>query len=62
MPKFYMVMSALLLVGYLFVEGRGMIFAGTDGPSGGYTVAADGRRTPRGLGFVIFGTGYRGGK
>lgn len=62
MPKLYWIFGSALLVAYLFVEARGMVFSGTDGPSGAYAVTSGGQRSPRGFGFFIFGTGYRGGK
>jgi hypothetical protein len=62
MSKFYWILGPLLIVLYTYVGYRGMVFAGTDGPSGAYVVTSGGKRSPRGVGFFIFGTGYRGGK
>lgn len=62
MSKLYWIIGPLLIALYTLVEFRGMVFAGTDGPSGGYVVTSSGQRSPRGVGFFFFGTGYRGGK
>ena len=54
-----MAIGALVLLGYLGVAGRGMIFSGTDGRPG-YSVRSGARRP--GGGFFWGVGGYRGGK
>ncbi len=58
MSKLYVLAGSALLIGYLAIESRGMIFAGTDSKPSLYT----GRGGGRGGGTVLWGTGYRGGK
>jgi len=62
LPKLYWVLGPVLIFVYALAEFRGVVFSGTDGPSGGYVVTSSGQRAPRGVGFFFFGTGYRGGK
>jgi hypothetical protein len=59
MAKLYLLAGGALLVGYLAIESRGVVFSGTDSkPS-----MVDGSRGGRGGGGTFFwGTGYRGGK
>jgi hypothetical protein len=52
-----LIAGAALLVGYLGIESRGMVFSGTDTKPSLYTGGGG-----SGGGGVFWGTGYRGGK
>ncbi|MEQ8275394.1 MAG: hypothetical protein RMA76_37570 [Deltaproteobacteria bacterium] len=61
--KFYLVVGATVLLGYLVVETGGYVFSGTDSRpslSSGRSSSSSGRRG--GGGVFFFGSGYRGGK
>jgi hypothetical protein len=59
--KLYLLAGGALLVGYLAIETRGMVFSGTDSKPSLYS--GGGGSGGRGGGGVIFwGSGYRGGK
>lgn len=54
------ILVAVVLVGYIGAEARGMVFSSTDGrPS---PTVQGGRSRGGGGGVFFWGTGYRGGK
>lgn len=63
--KIYMTIAGAILIGYLIVETRGMVFAGTDSRyvpparSYGSSSSSSGRRSSSGWGFS---GGFSGGK
>jgi hypothetical protein len=58
MSKLYLIAGGALLIGYLAMETRGLVFSGTDTKPSIYS-GGGGRG---GGGAVFWGTGYRGGK
>lgn len=62
LAKFYMFVSGVLLVTYIVIESRGMIFAGSDRRPSAYMVSSGGRSGGGGGGIFYWGSGYRGGK
>jgi hypothetical protein len=60
MSKLYLIAGGVLLIGYLGIETRGMVFSATDAKP---SIHRGGGGSGRGGGGVVFwGTGYRGGK
>ena len=62
LAKFYLLAGAGVLVGFLAVETRGMVFSGTDGPLSTQSARSVDGRSRSGGGVFFFGSGYRGGK
>jgi hypothetical protein len=60
MSKLYALVGLALIVGYLAVETRGMIFSRTDTKPSRYDGSGGGGGG--GGGAVFWGSGYRGGK
>ena len=59
MSKLYLIAGGALLVAYLGIETRGMVFSGTDVKPSIYDSTGGGRG---GGGVFFWGSGYRGGK
>lgn len=67
LAKLYLLAGGALLVGYLAIESRGVVFAGTDAKPSIYSSRRSGgssssRRGRGGGGVFFWGSGYRGGK
>ena len=65
MSKLYILLGAGLVVSYLTVEVRGMVFSGTDDAPSVYSGRSSSGRSGRsggGGGVFFWGSGYRGGK
>ena len=60
MSKLYLLAGGALLVAYLGIETRGMVFSGTDAKPSIYD--RGGGRGSGGGGVIFWGSGYRGGK
>ena len=65
--KLYLLAGGVLMVGYLSVEARGVVFSGTDSKPGVRSASSrrsggSGRRRRGGGSTFFWGSGYRGGK
>lgn len=61
LAKFYVLVGGALIVTYLVIEIRGVVFAGTDRRPSADLVFSGGRRGGGG-GIFFWSSGYRGGK
>ena len=61
LAKFYVLVGGGLLVTYVVIETRGVVFAGTDRRPSTSAVYSGGR-SGGGGGIFFWGSGYRGGK